>query len=69
MGTQLELFPELVMDKLVSKLDDEAQKYAYNTKSTGSSNEDVMDAYKAGASKVLGDILDLFKKYTDFHEN
>lgn len=69
MGTQLELFPELVLKKLVSNLDDEAQKYAYNIESTGSSNEDMMDAYKAGASKVLGDILDLFKKYTDLREN
>lgn len=69
MNKQLNLFPELVMQKLVSNLDEEAQKYAYHTKSTGSSNEDMMDAYKAGASKILGDILDLFKKYTDFHES
>lgn len=65
---QLVLFPELVVTELVSNLDEEAQKYAYSTESTGSSNDDMMDAYKAGASKVLGDILDLFKKYTDFHE-
>lgn len=65
---QLALFPELVVTELVSNLDEEAQKYAYSTESTGSSNDDMMDAYKAGASKVLGDILDLFKKYTDFHE-
>lgn len=65
---QLSLFPELVVTELVSNLDEEAQKYAYSTESTGSSNEDMMDAYKAGASKVLGDILDLLKKYIDLHE-
>ena len=69
MTKQLNLFPELVMQKLVSNLDEEAQKYAYSTESTGSSNDDMMDAYKAGASRILGDILDLFKKYTDLHEN
>lgn len=69
MSKQLSLFPELAMNKLVSNLDEEAQKYAYSTESTGSSNEDMMEAYKAGASAILGDILDLFKKYTDFHEN
>lgn len=67
MTKQLNLFPELVIKKLVSNLDEEAQRYAYN--STGSTNEDVMEAYKAGASKVLGDILDLLKKYIDLHEN
>ena len=66
---QLALFPELAITELVSNLDEEAQKYAYSTESTGSSNDDMMDAYKAGASKVLGDILDLLKKYTDLHEN
>lgn len=65
---QLSLFPELATG-VVSNLDEEAQKYAYSTESTGSSNEDMMDAYKAGASKVLGDFIDLLKKYTDLHEN
>lgn len=69
MTKQLNLFPELVIKKLVSNLDKEAQRYAYSTNSTGSTNEDMMEAYKAGASKVLGDILDLLKKYTDLHEN
>jgi hypothetical protein len=69
MTKQLNLFPELVIKKLVSNLDEEAQRYAYSTDSTGSTNEDMMEAYKAGASKVLGDILDLLKKYTDLHEN
>lgn len=69
MTKQLNLFPELVIKKLVSNLDEEAQRYAYSTDSTGSTNEDMMEAYKAGVSKVLGDILDLFKKYTDLHEN
>lgn len=67
MTKQLNLFPELVIKKLVSNLDEEAQRYAYE--STGSTNEDIIGAYKAGASKVLGDILDLLKKYTDLHEN
>ena len=66
---QLSLFPELVSNKLVSNLDEKAQQYAYSTKSTGSSNDDMMDAYKAGAFEVLGDIIDLLKKYTDLHEN
>lgn len=69
MTKYLNLFPELVIKKLVSNLDEEAQRYAYSTNSTGSTNEDMMEAYKAGASKVLGDILDLLKKYTDLHEN
>jgi len=69
MTEQLNLFPELVIKKLVNNLDEEAQRYAYSTNSTGSTNEDMMEAYKAGASKVLGDILDLLKKYTDLHEN
>lgn len=65
---QLYLFPELAKT-LVNNLDEEAQKYAYSAKSTGSSNEDMMDAYKAGASKVLGDFIDLLKSYTDLHES
>ena len=65
---QLALFPELAITELVSNLDEEAQKYAYSTESTGSSNDDMMDAYKAGASKVLGDFIDLLKKYIDLHE-
>ena len=69
MTEQLNLFPELVIKKLVNNLDEEAQRCAYSTNSTGSTNEDMMEAYKAGASKVLGDILDLLKKYTDLHEN
>lgn len=64
---QLSLFPELATG-VVSNLDEEAQKYAYSTESTGSSNDDMMDAYKAGASKVLGDFIDLLKKYIDLHE-
>lgn len=69
MSKQLYLFPELVMGKLVSNLDEEAQQYAYSIESTGSSNEDMIDAYKAGAFKILGEIIDLFKKYTDLHES
>ena len=65
---QLALFPELAITELVSNLDEEAQKYAYSTESTGSSNDDMMDAYKAGASKVLGDFIDLLKQYIDLHE-
>ena len=68
MCKQLSLFSELTT-RVVSNLDEEAQKYAYSTGSTGSSNEDMMDAYKAGASKILGDIIDLLKKYTDLHES
>lgn len=68
MYKQLSLFSELTT-RVVSNLDEEAQKYAYSTGSTRSSNEDMMDAYKAGASKILGDIIDLLKKYTDLHES
>ena len=30
---------------------------------------DMQEAFKEGASTVLGDIIDLLKKYTDLHES
>lgn len=60
MPKQLLLFPELTT-RVVNNLDDCAERY--------SADEALQEAYKAGASKVLGDIIDLLKSYTDLHES
>ena len=62
----INLSPELVIHKLVNKLDERAQQYAHNTES---SNDDIVNAYKAGALKTLGDVIDLLKEYADLHES
>ena len=60
MPKQLSLFPELTT-RVVNNLDDCAERY--------SADKALQEAYKAGASKVLGDIIDLLKSYTDLHES
>lgn len=76
MSTQLSLFPELV-DKLVtSSLDDISLDYINNLPIESWLNEDqialfkkdIAMAYKDGASKVLGDIIDLLYKYIKTYE-
>lgn len=62
----INLPPELIISKLVNKLDERAQQYARNTES---SNDDIVNAYKAGALKTLGDVIDLLKEYADLHES
>ena len=62
----INLSPELVIHKLVNKLDEKAKQYAC---STGSSNDDIVNAYKAGALKTLEDVIDLLKEYADLHES
>jgi len=75
MSKQLCLFPELVMGKLVSNLDDKAVEYVNDIPvpvevcDIDAFKRDMQDSYKAGASKILGEIIDLFKKYTDLHES
>lgn len=70
MTKQLSLFPELTT-RVVSNLDEESLSYAKNFRRDDSpiTREDVAEAYKEGASMVLGEIIDLLKKYTDLHES
>jgi hypothetical protein len=74
MYKQLSLFPELTT-RVVSNLDDEAVEYANSIPipaevcNIDAFKRDMQDSYKAGASKILGDIIDLLKKYTDLHES
>lgn len=67
MPKQLSLFPELAL-KLVTTLDEEAESYALETKVEDEFREIIKEAYKEGASLILGEIIDLLKKYTDLHE-
>ena len=69
MPQQLNLFPELAL-KLVSLLDERAQDYAkHNLPADATLTEAALaTAYKDGASTVLGEIIDLLKKYTDLRE-
>lgn len=72
---QLSLFPELVTGKLVSNLDDVALQYVNGLPippevcDIEAFKRDLQEAFKDGAKLVLSDIIDLFKKYTDLHEN
>jgi hypothetical protein len=74
MYKQLSLFPELTT-RVVSNLDDEAVEYANSIPiptevcNIDAFKRDMQDSYKAGASKILGDIIDLLKSYTDLHES
>ncbi len=73
---QLSLFPELTT-KVVSNLDELALQYANQLPipeeveicKIEAFRRDMQAAYKDGASKVLGDFIDLLKKYTDLHES
>lgn len=69
MSKQLSLFPELAL-KLVTALDEDAAHYAKHNlpADTASVEAAIATAYKDGASAVLGDVIDLLKKYTDLHE-
>lgn len=69
MPQQLYLFPELAL-KLVSLLDERAEDYAkHNLPADDTLIEAALaTAYKEGASTVLGEIIDLLKKYTDLRE-
>lgn len=67
MSRQLCLFPELVMGELVNNLDEEVEKYI---KDIPSNLKDIVGrSFKCGALMILGDIIDLLKKYTDLHES
>ena len=74
MTKQLSLFPELTT-RVVSNLDELAFQYVNNIPipeevcDIEAFKRDMQDAYKAGASRVLGDFIDLLKKYTDLHES
>ena len=71
---QLSLFPELTMH-IMSGLDEQALSYVNKIPvppevcNIEAFKRDVQDAFKEGASTVLGDIIDLLKKYTDLHES
>ena len=71
---QLSLFPELTT-KVVSNLDELALQYVNQIPVPAevcdieAFKRDMQYAYKAGASKVLGDFIDLLKSYTDLHES
>lgn len=70
MTKQLSLFPELVTSELVSNLDEEVCKYPISVVNPSEPvKEAIRQAYKDGMLKVLGDIIDLLKKYTDLHES
>lgn len=66
MSKQLSLFPELATG-VVSNLDEKVEKYIKDI--PPSLKEIVGKAFKCGALMVLGDIIDLLKKYTDLHES
>lgn len=74
MTKQLSLFPELATG-VASNLDELALQYVNSIPipievcDIEAFKRDMQDAYKAGASKILGDIIDLLKKYTDLHES
>lgn len=74
MSKQLLLFPELAT-RVASNLDELALQHVSSIPipeevcNIEAFKRDMQDAYKAGASKVLGDIIDLLKKYTDLHES
>ena len=71
MPKQLILFPELAL-KLVSLLDERAADYAKKNLPTDGDvalmEAAICNAYKDGASAVLGDVIDLLRKYVDLHE-
>lgn len=69
MPKQLTIFPELAL-KLVTILDEAAEVYALKIRAEDTSEfrKIIKEAYKDGASLVLGEIIDLLKKYTDVHE-
>lgn len=69
MPKQLNLFPELAL-KLVTTLDEKAEDYAKHNlpADTALVEATIATAYKDGASVVLGDVIDLLKKYIDLHE-
>lgn len=71
MSKQLNLFPKLAL-KLVTTLDEKAEKYAkHNLPADGDVSlikDAIEQAYKDGAASVLGEIIDLLKKFTDLHE-
>jgi len=74
MCKQLSLFPELTT-RVVSNLDELALQYVNQIPipeeycNAEVFKRDMRAAYKDGASKILGDIIDLLKKYTDLHES
>lgn len=59
------------MEPLVSNLDEESLNYArnYDRSDTPITREDLAEAYKDGASRVLSEVIDLLKKFTDLHES
>jgi len=60
-----DLFSELAL-KLVTNLDEEV---AVRLKDVPDEFKSITEkAFKAGALMVLGDVIDLLKKYTDLHE-
>ena len=71
---QLSLFPELTTG-VVSNLDEIALQYVNELPipeevcDVSAFKRDLQEAFKDGAKAVLSDIIDLFKKYTDLHEN
>ena len=69
MPKQLNLFPELAL-KLVSILDERAADYAKKNLPADATliEAAIRNAYKDGASAVLGDVIDLLRKYIDLHE-
>jgi len=67
MCKQLPLFPELVIERLVSNLDERIEEYI---KDIPEEFKDVVSkSFRSGALMVLGDIIDLLKNYIDLHES
>ena len=71
---QLSLFPELATG-VVSNLDEAALQYVNGLPippevcDVEAFKRDLQEAFKDGAKAVLSDVIDLFKKYIDLHEN
>lgn len=76
MCKQLSLFPELTT-RVVNNLDELALQYVNNIPipeevevcNVEAFKRDMQYAFKDGASTILGDIIDLLKKYIDLHES
>lgn len=74
MTKQLSLFPELATG-VASNLDELALQYVNSIPiplevcDIEAFKRDMQEAFKEGASTVLGDIIDLLKRYTDLHES
>lgn len=68
MNKQLNLFPELVQKLGTTFLEEKAIAYAKENITPEVDKQDLAQAFKEGASIILGELLDLLKKYTMVYE-